>query len=139
MLLAGRDDLEEARVAFMVTPGCAYAATQRGIWRGGGVAVPLALSHPESELAYVVEDSGATIAVADPAHARTLAPVASAAGIRFVTTDQMSGASIGDLPQHLGATRRAMSTVIVPVRALPEARTFFMTTTDCRSDGGRRH
>ena len=108
VLLAGRDDLEEARVAFMVTPGCAYAATQRGIWRGGGVAVPLALSHPESELAYVVEDSGATIAVADPAHARTLAPVASAAGIRFVTTDQMSGASIGDLPQHLGATRRAM-------------------------------
>ena len=41
VLLEGRDDLDEARVAFMVTPGCAYAATQRGIWRAGGVAVPL--------------------------------------------------------------------------------------------------
>jgi len=32
-LLDGREDLDEARVAFLVTPGCAYAATQRGIWR----------------------------------------------------------------------------------------------------------
>ena len=107
-LLEGRDDLDEARVAFMVTPGCAYAATQRGIWRGGGVAVPLALSHPEAELAYVIEDSGATIAVADPSHARMLGSVAAAAGIRFLTTDVLAGAAIDDLPQHLGATRRAM-------------------------------
>ena len=108
VLLEGRDDLEEARVAFMVTPGCAYAATQRGIWRAGGVTVPLALSHPEAELAYVIEDSGATIAVADPSTARMLAPVATAAGIRLVTTDEAQRAPIGDLPQHLGATRRAM-------------------------------
>lgn len=108
VLLEGRDDLDEARVAFMVTPGCAYAATQRGIWRGGGVAVPLALSHPAAELAYVIEDSGATVAVADPSHARTLEPVATAAGIRFITTDTFARAAIGDLPQHLGATRRAM-------------------------------
>jgi malonyl-CoA/methylmalonyl-CoA synthetase len=107
VLLEG-DDLDEARVAFMVTPGCAYAATQRGIWRAGGVAVPLALSHPAAELAYVIEDSGATIAVADPSHARTLAPVAAAAGIRFISTDTFARAAIGDLPQHLGATRRAM-------------------------------
>jgi len=108
VLLEGRDDLEEARVAFLVTPGCAYAATQRGIWRAGGVTVPLALSHPEAELAYVIEDSGATIAVADPSTARMLAPVATAAGIRLVTTDDAQRAPIGDLPQHLGATRRAM-------------------------------
>src|SRR5690348_777343 len=77
-LLDGRDDLDETRVAFLVTPGCAYAATQRGIWRAGGVAVPLAMSHPATELAYVLADSGAGIAVADPATARTLAPVAAA-------------------------------------------------------------
>jgi malonyl-CoA/methylmalonyl-CoA synthetase len=108
VLLDGRDDLGEARVAFMVAPGCAYAATQRGIWRAGGVAVPLALSHPEAELAYVIQDSGATIAVADPSHSRTLASVAAAAGIRFVTTGAFARAAIGDLPQHIGATRRAM-------------------------------
>jgi malonyl-CoA/methylmalonyl-CoA synthetase len=107
-LLAGRDDLDEARVAFLVTPGCAYAATQRGIWRAGGVAVPLAMSHPEGELAYALADSGATIAVADPVTSRTLAPVAQAAGVRFLTTSEMMSADIRPLPAHIGATRRAM-------------------------------
>jgi malonyl-CoA/methylmalonyl-CoA synthetase len=108
-LLDKDDDLNEARVAFLVTPGCAYAATQRGIWRAGGVAVPLALSHPPSELAYVLADSGARIAVADEATAKTLAPVAATAGIRFLTTTEaLRGAAIPHLPPHIGATRRAM-------------------------------
>ena len=108
-LLDGGDDLREARVAFMVTPGCAYAAVQRGIWRAGGVAVPLALSHPEPELAYVLQDSGASIAIADPVHARMLAPLAASAGIRFVSTADALRARIGDLPTHIGAPRRAPS------------------------------
>ena len=107
-LLDGREDLDAARVAFLVTPGCAYAATQRGIWRAGGVAVPLALSHPESELAYVLADSGASIAVADPATARTLAPVAAAAGVRLLSTADALRTAIAHLPPHVGATRRAM-------------------------------
>ena len=41
-LLAGREDLQEERVAFLVTPGFPWVATQWGIWRAGGVAVPLA-------------------------------------------------------------------------------------------------
>ena len=45
-LLESRDDLHEARVAFLVPPGFEYVAVQRGIWRAGGVAVPLATSHP---------------------------------------------------------------------------------------------
>jgi malonyl-CoA/methylmalonyl-CoA synthetase len=45
-LLSGADDLQQARVAFLVPPSFAYAAVQRGIWRAGGVAVPLAESHP---------------------------------------------------------------------------------------------
>src|SRR5512132_1311804 len=58
-------DLEQARVAFLVEPSCAYAAVQRGIWRAGGVAVPLALSHPAAELEYVVRDADASVVVAD--------------------------------------------------------------------------
>ena len=107
-LLAGREDLDESRVAFLVTPGCAYASMQRGIWRAGGVAVPLAMSHPATELAYVLADSGAAIAVADPATARTLAPVAAAAGVRFLTTTEAHSAPLQHLPPHIGATRRAM-------------------------------
>ena len=64
-LLGTRVDLQEARVAFRITPGFAYAAVQRGIWRAGGMAVPLAMSHPPAELEYVVRDSGASAVVAD--------------------------------------------------------------------------
>ena len=46
-------------MAFLVPPSFAYAAVQRGIWRAGGVAVPLAISHPPAELEYVIRDSGA--------------------------------------------------------------------------------
>ena len=43
-LLAGLDDLGEARIVFMVQPGFEYVAVQWGIWRAGGIAVPLAPS-----------------------------------------------------------------------------------------------
>ena len=108
VLLAGRDDLEEARVAFMVTPGCAYAASQRGIWRAGGVAVPLAVSHPPAELEYVIRDSGASVVVGDPASATMLTPLARAARARFLTTTAALAGSIADDLPHLGSNRRAM-------------------------------
>jgi malonyl-CoA/methylmalonyl-CoA synthetase len=60
-LLAGRPDLEEERVAFLVAPGFEYVAVQWGIWRAGGIAVPLAVSHPPPELAYVIEDADAAV------------------------------------------------------------------------------
>ena len=58
-MLGDNDDLNQTRVAFLVHPSFAYAAVQRGIWRAGGVAVPLAMSHPPAELEYVIRDSGA--------------------------------------------------------------------------------
>ena len=42
VLLDGSDDLDGARVCFMVTPGWRYVAWQWAIWRAGGVAVPSA-------------------------------------------------------------------------------------------------
>jgi malonyl-CoA/methylmalonyl-CoA synthetase len=65
-LCNGRSDLDETRVAFLVVPGFAHVAVARGIWRAGGIAVPLAISHPASELDYVVRDAQASIVVADP-------------------------------------------------------------------------
>jgi malonyl-CoA/methylmalonyl-CoA synthetase len=107
-LLGGRGDLEGARVAFMVAPGCAHAAVQRGIWRAGGVAVPLALSHPAPELEYVLRDSGASLAVADEGHGAVIAPLAAAAGARFLTAHEAMASAIAPLPDHIGAPRRAM-------------------------------
>jgi malonyl-CoA/methylmalonyl-CoA synthetase len=107
-LLADNDDLNQTRVAFLVHPSFAYAAVQRGIWRAGGVAVPLAVSHPPAELEYVIRDSGAGVVVADKMSAAMLMPLARAAHARFVIADDALRASPADRLPHLGSNRRAM-------------------------------
>ena len=107
-LLADNADLNQTRVAFLVPPSFAYAAVQRGIWRAGGVAVPLAVSHPPAELEYVIRDSGASVVVGDPVSAAVLTPLARAARARMLTTTTaLAGTPADDLP-HLGSNRRAM-------------------------------
>jgi malonyl-CoA/methylmalonyl-CoA synthetase len=107
-LLADNDDLNQTRVAFLVHPSFAYAAVQRGIWRAGAVAVPLAVSHPPAELEYVIRDSGAAVVVGDKVSAATLMPIARAAHARFVSADDALRASPADRLPHLGSNRRAM-------------------------------
>src|SRR5258708_26185552 len=53
-LLAGREDLQEERVAFLVTPGFSWVATQWGIWPAGCVSGPLPLSPQIPELDYFI-------------------------------------------------------------------------------------
>jgi malonyl-CoA/methylmalonyl-CoA synthetase len=85
-LLDGVEDLREKRVAFLTPPGFEYAAVQWGIWRAGGIAVPLCVSHPRPELEYVVLDSDAEVVVAHPAFEQALGTIASEHGRRFLTT-----------------------------------------------------
>ncbi len=58
-LLGDRSDLDEARVAFLINPSFDYVAIQWGIWRAGGVAVPLCVKHPFTSLEYVIKDTKA--------------------------------------------------------------------------------
>lgn len=106
-LLDGTDDLNEARVAFLTQPGYHYAATQWGIWRAGGVTVPLATSHPRPELEYMIEDSGSIILVADAWYESKLRPIAEDMGLRFLLTDELLSVSPGPLP-GFSPERRAM-------------------------------
>lgn len=62
-LLNGGEDLHEARVAFIVPSGFEYVSILLGIWRAGGIAVPLCVSHPDPEIEYVVRDSGAGVVI----------------------------------------------------------------------------
>ncbi len=108
-LLTGAEDLHEARVAFLVPPGFTYVAAQWGIWRAGGVAVPLAVSHPPAELTYYVEDSGASVVVAPPEMADRLRPIAEGRSLRFLlTTDLLTGGAGEAVLPALTPDRRAM-------------------------------
>jgi len=88
--LAGAQDLDEERVALMIPSGFAYVAALLGVWRAGGVAVPLCVTHPAPELAYVLDDTGATAVLA---HRDILDPVAGLAAER--------GADLGLVPDIL--------------------------------------
>ncbi len=106
-LLAGRDDLREERVAFLVTPGFPWVAAQWGIWRAGGVAVPLPLNSPRSELEYFIDDTKASTLVFDAMAESVLALIAAARGIRALSCDQVLAGEPVDLPE-IATARRAM-------------------------------
>ena len=106
-LLAGSTDLNEARVAFLIPPGFEHVAVQWGIWRAGGIAVPLAVSHPPTELDHVIRDAQASIVIAHPKFADVLAPLAEAAGAHFVTTTQIEAEQVAALP-GIAASRKAL-------------------------------
>ena len=62
-LLEDKVDLNEARIAFIVAPSFEYACIQWGIWRAGGIAVPLCVKHPFDAIKYVIEDAQAEAVV----------------------------------------------------------------------------
>ena len=77
------------RVAYLIPPGRDHVAVQLGIWLAGGIAVPLAISHPLRELEYILDDARPTALVADPAHPAThpLAASPSARSTTILTLD----------------------------------------------------
>jgi len=104
---SGAKDLGEKRVAFIVKPGFEYPALLLGIWRAGGIAVPLSVSHPDPELKYVIEDSAADFVVAGEEFRDRLEGISSKLGADFfLSKDIIEGASAA-LP-GLNESRRAM-------------------------------
>jgi malonyl-CoA/methylmalonyl-CoA synthetase len=106
-LLNGLGDLGEQRVLFLLTPGFAWIAVQWGIWRAGGIAVPLPLGVPAAELEYVIDDTQPAALVVDAAAEQVLAPIAAARGLRLLRCDQALACEAGPLPEVDGK-RRAM-------------------------------
>ncbi|MBG1240735.1 acyl-CoA synthetase [Nostoc sp. NZL] len=106
-LLQNAEDLQEERVAFLIPPGFEYVATQWGIWRAGGIAVPLCVSHPRPELEYVITNSGASIIVAHPNFEGILRSLAEEHNLRFILTSETLPSNIGRLPE-VDITRRAL-------------------------------
>lgn len=106
-LLQDAEDLQEQRVAYIIPPGFEYVATQWGIWRAGGIAVPLCISHPRPELEYVIKNSGASIIVAHPNFEAILRQIATEHNLRFILTSETLPVNVVRLP-NIDITRRAL-------------------------------
>ncbi|THH37727.1 acyl-CoA synthetase [Neolewinella litorea] len=105
-LLGDEEDLREARVAFLVSPGFDYVAVQWGIWRAGGIAVPLCVKHPLPSLQYVIEDTTARSVVYGPEFRERLEPLFGPIDTDFVAIDDLAGGA-QELPE-VTRDRRAM-------------------------------
>jgi len=110
-LLTGRDDLREERVTLLIVPGFAWVAVQWGIWRAGGVAVPLPLGSAKPELEYLIDDAHASALVFDAQAASLLTPIGTARGIRTLSYEQIfahPSAGLPDIGPEITNDRRAM-------------------------------
>ncbi|GAQ87419.1 AMP-dependent synthetase and ligase family protein [Klebsormidium nitens] len=73
--------LERKRVGIMAPPSAAFVGALWGTWLTGGVAVPMALSHPPAELEYVMRDAGISAVLASDEFHPTLQNLVQKASI----------------------------------------------------------
>lgn len=106
-LLNGAGDLNEQCIAFAAPAGSDYAAMQWGIWRAGGIAVPLNIHAATAELEHCVATTGITALLTLSSLAQQLAPLCESQGITLVNLEQLPPERHCELPA-LDPARRAM-------------------------------
>ncbi|MEO2035346.1 MAG: acyl-CoA synthetase [Planctomycetaceae bacterium] len=87
-LLETGNDLDESCVAFLMPAGPDYVSTQWGIWRAGGVAVPLSLSATETELEYTIRDSESSVVVSTPEFVPNVEEICRRLNLRLMIQDK---------------------------------------------------
>ena len=107
-LLRGKQDLNEARITFLVPPSFEYTAVQWGIWSAGGIAVPLCVLHPLPSIRYVLEDTQTDMVIAHQDYFELLKPLELALGVSVVALESvLTKKNTFELP-NIHFERRAM-------------------------------
>ena len=88
-LLDGAADLDEARIAFLSPASFEYVAVQWGIWRAGGIAVPLSTAAREPELEHVLTDAEVRVALVTEEHRPRLEGLAQRLGILLRSLEEV--------------------------------------------------
>ena len=104
-ILDGKQDLKGSRIAFIVDPSFEYVTIQWGIWRAGGVAVPLCIKHPLPSIEYVIEDTQAHAIIYSQKYSSFISPLFKK--IIGINEASIKKFSITDLPD-VDSSRNAM-------------------------------
>jgi malonyl-CoA/methylmalonyl-CoA synthetase len=106
-LLNGRVDLAEERIAFLMPASLNYVTMLFGIWRAGGIAVPLNVTSALPELEHALSCAGVTRLVAEPEYHDKLKELCTSLDIEMYNIEQVLSEHNGKLPV-LMPERRAM-------------------------------
>ena len=71
-LLNGSDDLNEERIAFFIPASVDYVTTMHGIWRAGGIAIPLNVASAVAELEHYLSCASVTRMIANGKYQESL-------------------------------------------------------------------
>ncbi len=97
-LLGSQADLAQQRVALIAPPDARYVCSQWGIWRAGGICVPLSISGTDKEWEYMLTDSESTVVIATSEFATRAQNLCDRLRIQFIDCK-------GSLAAHHEATR----------------------------------
>jgi malonyl-CoA/methylmalonyl-CoA synthetase len=106
-LLAGKQDLEEERIAFFIPASLDYVTVLHGVWRAGGIAVPLNVASAVAELDHYLSCASVTRMIANSEYHEALSELCASLNIELVSVDHVLADSVGALPK-IDETRRAM-------------------------------
>ncbi|XP_073226423.1 probable CoA ligase CCL8 [Cicer arietinum] len=78
-----KGNLGGARIGIVAKPSAEFVAGVLGTWFSGGVAVPLALSYPEVELLYVMDNSDVSAILSTEDHIELMQSIANKTSSQF--------------------------------------------------------
>ncbi len=106
-LLGDRGDLAEERIAFFLPASLDYVTCMHGVWRAGGIAVPLNVASAVAELDHYLGSARVTrmfVAADAPEELRELC---ASLGVELLTVGDLLADAPGELPK-IDPGRRAM-------------------------------
>ena len=106
-LLSNKDDLDEERIGFLIPPSFNYLAVQWGIWKAGGIGVPLSLSATKSELTHYLTDAKVNYLITNTEATEKLKALTDNLGIELKDEKDLRGNYDNSLPV-LNLNRKAM-------------------------------
>ena len=107
LLLETLEDLKESRVAFLVPPSFEYICILWGIWKAGGIAVPLSLSAKKDELDHILTDAEVEILICNSSEVEKISNVSQRMNIKIIESNNSYKKITNKLPR-LSLERRAM-------------------------------
>lgn len=106
-LLRDGADLKEERVAFFIPASVDYVTTLHGIWRAGGIAVPLNVASAVAELEHYLSCASVTRMIANGEYQESLKTLCGDMNIELMSVEDVLADEADSLPE-IAEERRAM-------------------------------